>query len=120
MKWHARQPPATDNDYSLVFPLRTYVRIRLPAAQAHVKHNRASCHYDGVRKLLRYRASGGVKPPGFFGPLHQALVASSSATAVFDNLRSKMIGSASCQLMESVPFVDFTKLRLEALLAAAT
>jgi len=32
-------------------------------------------------------------------------------------IRSTMIGSASRQLMESVPFVDFTKLRLEALLA---
>lgn len=31
-------------------------------------------------------------------------------------IRSRMIGSARCQLMESVPFVDFAKSRLEALL----
>lgn len=32
-------------------------------------------------------------------------------------IRSKMIGSAPCQLMESIPFVDFAKMRLEELLA---
>jgi len=34
-------------------------------------------------------------------------------------IRSKMIGSASCQLMKSIPFVDFAKLRLAELLTEA-
>ncbi|OOG48985.1 AAC(3) family N-acetyltransferase [Rhodanobacter sp. C01] len=34
-------------------------------------------------------------------------------------IRSKTIGSARCQLMESVPFVDFAKARLDELLAEA-
>ncbi len=62
------------------------------------------------RPLVRWRAALGDDNGTYFPRLGDEANAAGL-------IRSTMIGSASRQLMESVPFVDFTKLRLEALLA---